>query len=45
MRFALAGFVFLIILVFGGLTVLAMAPLTPPVEKVELVVPDSQLPH
>jgi hypothetical protein len=45
MRFALAGFVFVIVLAVGGLAVLATAPLAPPVQKVEQVVPDDQLPR
>lgn len=45
MRFALAGIVFVTILALGGLVILASAPVSPPVQKVEQTVPDSAIPR
>ncbi len=45
MRVTIAVVVFLVILVSGGLAMLAEAPLSPPVEKVEQAVPDAQIPR
>jgi hypothetical protein len=45
MRLALAGIVFIIVLAAGGLVVLASAPLSPSVQKVEQVIPDDHFPR
>ncbi len=45
MRSVIAFLVFFMVLTMGGLVLLAEAPLSPPVQKVEQVVPDAQLPR
>jgi len=45
MRLALACLVLVLVLAVGGITVIAEAPFKPPVQKVEHVVPDDQLPR
>lgn len=45
MRVTVAIVTFGVILVLGGLFVLAEAPLSPPVQKVEQVVPDARIPQ
>ena len=45
MRFVVAGLLLLVILVVGGLVIVANASIAPPSEKVEQLVPDSHFPR
>ena len=45
MRVTIAVVAFVVILIVGGLFVLAQAPVSPPVQKVDQVVPDDQIPR
>lgn len=45
MRATIAILAFVIVLAVGGAIILAQAPLTPPIEKVERGVPDGQIPR
>lgn len=45
MRYVVAGLVLIVFLVVGGLVVLTNSSISPPTEKVEQLVPDSQLPR
>lgn len=45
MRATMAIIVFVVVMAVGGAIILAQAPLTPPIEKVERGVPDGQIPR
>ncbi len=45
MRFAVAGFVLVLVLAIVGTIVLGSLPVKPPVEKVEQSVPDDHIPR
>lgn len=45
MRILLLGLVAIVVLLAGGMAVLATMPMAPPLEKVEQLVPDHELPR
>ena len=45
MRILLIGLIAIVVLLAGGMVVLATMPMNPPQEKVEQLVPDHELPR